>query len=182
MKIEIYADGPAKLKWLMDVLPGYQAAAAEDDAAADAKFKAKFKADFQMGHSGEVKTDIEPEAPKSEPAKRTRKAKADEATSAGPQEAPQITTNPEDRKPVEVEAVESVEEAEVVDVFEEAPAPKVYSRQDVKDAMQVYVAKHGMDALAANAGTLLGAKKLSEIPEDAVAFEAAVKRLEAASA
>lgn len=171
MKIEFFLNGPNKLKWFNDVFAGYVSAEEADNMLDDAKWE-RLNAESR-GQSGEVKTDIEPEVSK-EPAKRTRKAKADEATSAGPQ----ITTSPEDRKPVEVE---QIEEAEVVDVFEEAPAPKVYSRQDVKDAMQVYVAKHGMDALAANAGTLLGAKKLSEIPEDAAAFEAAVKRLEAAS-
>lgn len=167
MKIEFYLTGLATMQWFGEAFPGYQAAVKADDEAERVQWKETY------AHSGEVKTDIEPEVSK-EPAKRTRKAKE-------PEQAAQITTSPEDRKPVEVEAVEQIEEAEVVDVFEEAPAPKVYSRQDVKDAMKVYVAKHGMDALAANAGTLLGAKKLSEIPEDAAAFEAAVKRLEAAS-
>jgi hypothetical protein len=175
MKIEFYLAGPATLKWFGEAYPGYVAAKTEDDAAEDARWETKIKASEQS-HSGEVKTNIEPEAPK-EPVKKPRAKKAEES-------APQITTSPEDRKPAEstVVEVEQIEEAEIVDVFEDAPAPRVYTRQDVKDAMQVYVAKHGMDALAANAGTLLGAKKLSEIPEDATAFEAAVKRLEAASA
>lgn len=180
MKIELFIDTPNVGEWFAGAVVGYNAARAKDQAEWDARRASEAEtyvmgsAGPAYGHSGEVKTGIEPEAPK-EPAKKTRAKKVEEP-------APQITTSPEDRKPVEVEAVEQVEEAEIVDVFEEAPAPKVYSRQDVKDAMQVYVAKHGMDALAANAATLLGAKKLSEIPEDAAAFEAAVKRLEAAVA
>lgn len=174
MKIEFYLNGPNKFKWFNDVYAGYMAAQEADDALDDAKWE-RLNAESH-GQSGEVKTDLQPEPVKAEPAKRASRKKAEEPAPE-PEQAAQITASPEDRKPVE-----EIEEAEVVDPFEEAPAPKVYTRQDVKDAMQRYVAKHGMDALAANAPALLGAKKLSEIPEDAAAFGAAAKRLEAAIA
>ena len=171
MKIELYHEGTHTRKWLVDALPGYDAAKKLDDEE-----WAKANPIVPYGRSGEVKTELQPEPVKAEPAKKTRAKKAEEPVPE-PEQVAQITASPEDRKPVE-----EIEEAEVVDPFEDAPAPKVYTRQDVKDAMQAYVAKHGMDALAANAATLLGAKKLSEIPEDTAAFEAAVKRLEAAIA
>ncbi len=173
MKVEFHLDGPNTRKWWANALLAYDAAADADYAL----WAERHKAEFGDGAAREAEATTfaaEPE-PAKEPAKRTRKAKEEPA--------PQITTNPEDRKPVEEIAEAEVVE-ETVNVFEEepTPAPKVYTRDDVKDAMQVYVAKHGMDKLAANAATLLGAPKLSAIPEDAAAFEAAVKRLEAAVA
>ena len=171
MKIEIHLDGPNARSWFASVLAAYNEAMEADREYYDARYNAEFGG-ATTGTAAAAPEPVTEEKPK---ATRGRK-KAEEP-------APQITTSPEDRKPVEeIEVAEVVEEAEVVDPFEEAPAPKVYTRDDVKAAMQVYVAKHGMDALAANASTLLGAPKLSAIPEDAAAFEAAVKRLEAASA
>jgi hypothetical protein len=176
VKIEIHLQGPLTVAWLKNALDGYAAAAEADREEADRRFKESYQAVATQAFAEAETAPAEPEKPK-----RTRKAKADEATSAGPQEEPaaQITNSPEDRKPVE-----EIEEAEVVtetvDVFEEAPAAKVYTRDDVKEAMQRYVAKHGMDTLAKNAETLLGAPKLSAIPDDPAAFKAAVERLEAA--
>ena len=167
MKIEFHLDGPNARAWFAGTLAAYNEAMEADRAYYDARYAAEFG-----GAPTPAAEAPEPE-PAKEPAKRARKAKEEPA--------PQITTSPEDRKPVEeIEVAEVVED--VVDPFEEAPAPKVYTRDDVKAAMQVYVSKNGMDVLAANASTLLGAPKLSAIPEDAAAFEAAVKRLEAAVA
>lgn len=187
MKIEIELRGAASVAWLKGVLDGYEAARAADQAEEDRRWAEdtaawRAKAEAATGEA-ELTPVAEPEKPK-----RARKAKADEATSAGPQHEPaaQITTSPEDRKPVEeIPEAEVVETTPVDDLFEEEPTPipaKVYTRDDVKEAMQRYVAKHGMDALAKNANDLLGAPKLSAIPEDPAAFEAAVKRLEAALA
>lgn len=177
MKVEIHATGPNTLAWLQSVLGSYAAAAEADRDALDARWNERFNTPAQTA-DGEPATVQAPAAEPEKP-KRTRKAKEDAPVSPTVEleSAAQITTSPEDRKPVE-----EIEEAEVVDVFEEAAPAKVYTRDDVKAAMQTYVAKHGMDKLAANAADLLGAPKLSSIPEDAAAFEAAVKRLEAAVA
>ncbi len=175
MKIEFHLEGPRTAAWFQSVIGDYQKAASADREESDAKWDARMKVDAELAKAEAAAEPVAEEKPK---ATRGRK-KAEEP-------APQITTNPEDRKPAESTPVEEIEVAEVVeetvDPFEEAPTQQVYTRDDVKAAMQVYVAKHGMDALAANASTLLGAPKLSAIPEDAAAFEAAVKRLEAAVA
>jgi hypothetical protein len=185
MEVKIELRGAASVAWLKSVLDGYETARAADQVEEDQRWR-ESNPFGNVSETGEVlstsaEAPVEAEKPKST---RTRK-KAEEPA---PEQA-QITTSPEDRKPADSTPVEEIEEAEVVaetapevDVFEDVPAPKVYTRDDVKAAMQVYVAKHGMDALAANAQTLLGAPKLSGIPEDAAAFEAAVKRLEAAVA
>ena len=185
MKIEFHLEGPHVCAWFASAVIGYNEARAKDVAEWDAKYAAGGNA-FGDGAARAQSTSSEdyiaqaqaanPQPAEAEKPKRTRKAKEDPAPTVT-LEAAQITTNPEDRKPVE-----EIEEAEVVDVFEEAAPTKVYTRDDVKAAMQTYVAKHGMDALAKNAETLLGAPKLSSIPEDPTAFEAAVKRLEAALA
>ena len=187
MKIEFHLDGPNTAAWLAAALPGYQAAREADSALYDAKWRgetAATEADFGTGATTSTSSEdyiAQAQAPtptaEAEKPKRTRKAKEDPAPTVELETAAQITTSPEDRKPVE-----EIEEAEVVDVFGEAPAARVFTRDDVRAAMKIYVAKHGMDKLAANAVDLLGAPKLSSIPEDAAAFEAAVKRLEAASA
>lgn len=167
MKIEFHLEGPRTVAWFQNAINGYNEALVADREEADKRW-------MRANPTGEVLVDpapVEAEKPK---ATRSRKAK-DEPAPTTLEEPAQITASPEDRKPVE-----EIEEAEVVDVFEEAAPAKVYTRDDVKAAMQTYVAKHGMDALAKNAETMLGAPKLSAIPEDAAAFEAAVKRLEAA--
>lgn len=178
MKIEFHLDGPNTTTWFRGALADYHAAREADTAYYDEKWGRD--RDFATGSAGAgapvpVEAPVEAEKPK---ASRTRKKAEDPA----PEQA-QITTSPEDRKPVEeIEVAEAVEEtAPEVDLFEEAPAQKVYTRDDVKAAMQVYVAKHGMDQLAVNAGELLGAPKLSAIPEDPAAFATAVERLEAAT-
>lgn len=187
MKIEIHLQGPQTVSWLKSVLDSYAEAAQADRDALDAKFNEQWERAAEASAVATAETlgqTIQPAAEPEKP-KRARKAKADEATSAGPQHEPaaQITTSPEDRKPVEeIPEAEVVETTPVDDLFEEAAPARVYTRDDVKEAMQRYVAKHGMDALAKNANDLLGAPKLSAIPEDPAAFEAAVKRLEAAIA
>ncbi len=187
MKIEFHLNGPNTTAWLAAALPGYQAAREADSAYYDAKWSAETAStDAAFGDGATTPTSGEdytaqaqaasPQPAEAEKPKRTRKAKEDPAPTVELETAAQITTSPEDRKPVE-----EIEEAEIVDVFEEASAARVFTRDDVKAAMQVYVARHGMDKLVANAADLLGAPKLSAIPDDAAAFEAAVKRLEAAS-
>lgn len=188
MKIEFHLEGPHVCAWFASAVTGYNEARAKDVEAWDAKYGPVNNAfASSVGSGAATPTSSEgytaqaqaanPQPAEAEKPKRTRKAKEDPAPTVELETAAQITTSPEDRKPVE-----DIEEAEVVDVFEEAPAARVFTRDDVKAAMQAYVAKHGMDKLAANAADLLGAPKLSSIPEDPAAFEAAVKRLEAALA
>lgn len=175
MKIEFHLEGPHVCAWFASAVIGYNEARAKDIEAWDAKYAVGLGS---AGPATPAQTEAEPAPAEAEKPKRTSRKKAEEPeVKPEPEQAAQITTSPEDRKPVE-----EIEEAEVVDVFEEAAPAKVYTRDDVKAAMQTYVAKHGMDALAANAADMLGAPKLSAIPEDAAAFEAAVKRLEAAVA
>lgn len=181
MKIEFHLEGPRTVAWFQTAVNGYHEALVADREEADARWHAASKiVDTITPTSSEDYTAqaqaANPQPAETEKPKRPRKAKEDPAPTVELETAAQITTSPEDRKPVE-----EIEEAEIVDVFEEAPAARVFTRDDVKAAMQVYVAKHGMDKLAANAADLLGAPKLSAIPDDAAAFEAAVKRLEAAS-
>lgn len=176
MKIEIHLQGPQTVAWLKNALDGYAAAAEADQEEADRRFYER------LDTPAKTRAEAEPAPVEAEKPKRSKKLKVEVTEVADAEEpAAQITTSPEDRKPVE-----EIEEAEVVtetvDVFEEPAPAKVYTRDDVKDAMQRYVAKHGMDKLAANAATLLGAPKLSAIPEDPAAFKAAVERLEAALA
>ena len=180
MEVKIELRGAASVAWLKSVLDGYETARAADAAEEDRRWKEERIVSMSSGSTEDYIAEAQaanPQPAEAEKPKRTRKAKEDPAPTVELETAAQITTSPEDRKPVE-----EIEEAEVVDVFEEAPAARVFTRDDVKAAMQVYVAKHGMDKLAANAADLLGAPKLSAIPEDAAAFEAAVKRLEAALA
>jgi len=174
MKIEFHLEGPRTVAWFQNAINGYNEALVADREEADKRWLAAHP-NVSPGQLETPAPDAPAEAEKPK-ATRSRKAK-DEPAPTTLEEPAQITASPEDRKPVE-----EIEEAEVVDVFEEAVSAKVYIRDDVKAAMQTYVAKHGMDALAKNAKTMLGAPKLSTIPEDAAAFEAAVKRLEAAVA
>lgn len=178
MKIEFHLEGPRTVAWFQTAVKGYHEALVADREEADARWHAASKAGSLTSSEDYIAEAqaANPQPAEAEKPKRTRKAKEEPAPTVELETA-QITTNPEDRKPVE-----EIEEAEVVDVFEEAAPAKVYTRDDVKAAMQTYVAKHGMDKLAANAADMLGAPKLSAIPEDAAAFEAAVKRLEAAVA
>ena len=169
MRIEFHLEGPRTVAWFQTAINGYHEALVADREEADKRWT-------RANPTGEVLVDPAPAEAEKPKATRSRKAKEEPAPTTL-EEPAQITASPEDRKPVE-----EIEEAEVVDVFEEAAPAKVYTRDDVKAAMQTYVAKHGMDALAKNAETMLGAPKLSAIPEDAAAFEAAVKRLEAAVA
>ena len=190
MKIEFHLEGPRTVAWFQTAVNGYHEALVADREEADARWHAASKAGSLTSSEDYIAQAqaANPQPAEAEKPKRTsRKAEnkivtglkeaVEHAASTVELETAQITTSPEDRKPVE-----EIEEAEIVDVFEEAASAKVYTRDDVKAAMQVYVAKHGMDKLAANAADLLGAPKLSSIPEDPTAFEAAVKRLEAAVA
>lgn len=185
MKVEIHLEGPRTIAWFQTAVKGYDEARLADREEADDRWEQRTRrasatiiADAKAEDYIAEAQAANPQPAEAEKPKRTRKAKEEAPVSPTVElETAQITTNPEDRKPVE-----EIEEAEVVDVFEEAAPARVYTRDDVKAAMQTYVAKHGMDKLAANAADLLGAPKLSSIPEDAAAFEAAVKRLEAAVA
>lgn len=177
MKIEIHLNGPQTVAWLKSVLDSYAEAAQADRDAQDAKFNEQ----WERAAEAAAKAEVEPAPVEAEKPKRASRKKAEEPEPK-PEPAAQITTNPEDRKPVdEIPEAEVVESTPVDDLFEDDAPAKVYTREDVKDAMKAYQAKHGLEMLAANAGTLLGAAKLSAIPDDPAAFEAAVKRLEAAT-
>jgi hypothetical protein len=164
VKIELYISGAAQAAVFAEFLPKWQAAA---------------RADFEA--SGNVLVSATPvptpvaeaPAPEPEPIKRTRgKAKTAEPT-------PSITATPEDRQPVDVEAVE---EAEVIgDVFDDAPAT-VLTREDVKLALAAYAEKFGMAKAQAEGPKLVGAPRLSALPDDQEAFAKAVKALREAVA
>lgn len=78
-------------------------------------------------------------------------------------DTPNISTSPEDRKdPGETEA-------EIV-----------YTRDDVRDLLGKYAEKFGMAQAQKEGPKLLGAPKLSEIPDDNEAFATAVRNLQEA--
>lgn len=96
-------------------------------------------------------------------------AKLIEAASAA--DEPQISSNPEDRR----DPAEEIEDAEEVE--DEAPTA---TREDVRNALAAYAEKFGLPTANMNAMKLLGAPRLSAIPDDPAAFQAAVDRITAA--
>lgn len=102
------------------------------------------------------------------------------------EEAPQIRTNPEDRSPVEeVELAEEVTERDKIDRIlaeveaeVETTAPeKDLTHEDVRDALGAYVKRFGMADAEANIQRLIGADKISGIPNDQKALRMAVTML-----
>jgi len=174
MKMEIYVTGAATAKALSDFLPIWVQALKDDVPRYGGETA---KAAFNEGAKAHVAVPAEEEKPKRG---RAGKAKAEEpAAPASPvvvEEAePAIRATPEDRQPVE-----EIVEAEVV---AETPAEaKVYTRDDVKAALGAYAEKFGMAQAASEGVKLMGAPRISALPEDPAAFAAAVKALNEAVA
>lgn len=80
------------------------------------------------------------------------------------QDQPQISANPEDRRDPAGDDTPS----------DEIPPA---TREDVRNALAAYAEKFGMPAAQKNGPQLLGAGKISEIPDDAAAFQAAIDRI-----
>lgn len=182
MKIEFYIEGPARAAAFAEFLPKWREAE-EKDEEADARAR------WEARRAAEGASDPLPPATPNEvgptetaganeaPAKRTRgKAKAAEPVTEA---APAIRATPEDRQPV---GVETVEEAELVtDVFDDAPAVTL-TREDVKLALAAYAEKFGMAKAQAEGPKLMGAPRLSALPDEQEAFAKAIKALREAVA
>lgn len=112
----------------------------------------------------------EPEAPPT-PAKRGRKPKAEKVEES----VPNITASPEDRR--EPDAAEIKDAAVVEEPIEEE---RTFTHDDVRDALGRYAAKFGMPEAQKNGPVLMGAAKISAIPDDQAALRKAVEGIEAA--
>ena len=171
MKVEFHIEGPATTAAFAAFLPAYSAAILQDEET----WREKRAADgiFTGGALG-TPTQA-PEAaptPAPEPAKKTR------GKAAAKEPEPAIRATPEDRKP----PVEEVEEAEIVeDVFDDAPAVTL-TREDVKLALAAYAEKFGMAKAQAEGPKLMGAPRLSALPDEQEAFAKAIKALREAVA
>lgn len=121
-------------------------------------------------------TPVEPQ-----PARRGRKPKAEQpaepAAEAPAAPEPPAPAAPEPPTPAAPEpAAENPQ-----DIFDEQPAPAApKTRDDVKMAMTQYVTAFGMAAAQSDLPTVMGYKKLSDVPDDAAAFAAVISKIEAA--
>jgi hypothetical protein len=171
VKIELYIGGAAQAAVFAEFLPKWQAAEREDYKASGNELVAATPVPTPVAEAPAP-------APELEPAKKPR-GRAAKATEPVAEAAPAIRATPEDRQPVDVEAVE---EAEVVeDVFDDAPAT-VLTREDVKLALAAYAEKFGMAKAQAEGPKLMGAPRLSALPDDQEAFAKAIKALREAVA
>lgn len=175
MKIELYIDGPKAGLVFAEMLPKLLAAEQEDSA--DWRAKNPIVGGEASAPTPVAEAPAPAPTPEPEPAKRTRgKAKAAEPVTEA---APAIRATPEDRQPV---GVETVEEAELVtDVFDDAPAVTL-TREDVKLALAAYAEKFGMAKAQAEGPKLMGAPRLSALPDEQEAFAKAIKALREAVA
>lgn len=164
MKVEFYVEGAHTSAAFAAFLPLWNEARGKDYEAS------RLGASISVNSAGVVV-----ETPEPEPAKRTRgKAKVTEPVAEA---APAIRATPEDRQPPA-----EIEEAEIVgDVFDDAPAT-VLTREDVKLALAAYAEKFGMAKAQAEGPKLMGAPRLSALPDDQEAFAKAIKALREAVA
>jgi hypothetical protein len=188
VKIEFHIEGAESSAAFAAFLPLWQAARQKDEDAWAAKHPSRPVDNFSdsalpvatPNEVGPTETTGASEVPAKKP--RGRAAKAAEPVAEA---APAIRATPEDRQPVDVETVplaETVEEAEVIgDVFDDAPAT-VLTREDVKLALAAYAEKFGMAKAQAEGPKLVGAPRLSALPDDQEAFAKAVKALREAVA
>ena len=159
MKVELYLEGMREVALVAEFLPKLAAARAEDRAEHDARMETAFEA---------RKAKFVDEAPAEEEKPKRGRAAKPKAEEPAKEPEPAIRATPEDQQPEPV-----AEEPEVGEVLDD----KVYTRQDVKDALAAYADKFGMEQ-AANKGTkLMGAPRISALPEDPTMFAAAVKAL-----
>ena len=123
--------------------------------------------DETQGVTGD-ETDAPAPGPVAEAPKRRGRPKKEETPAPEPQPA--------------AAAAPEVEDAEIVDDAASEPdgdAP-VATRDDMKAAMERYRDKFGMDTLVLHVSKLLGAPRLSAVPEDPEAFQAAIDRFDEA--
>lgn len=170
MKIELFLEGPRTLAAFAQFLPVYAAAQAEDAERWQNKL-----------HSAVLGALNEDGAPAPTPAedekpKRVRAVKP-KAEEPAKEPEPAIRATPEDRQPApEPEA----EEPEVV--VGEVEDVTGYTRDDVKAALGAYAEKFGMAQAASEGVKLMGAPRISALPDDPAMFAAAVKALNEAVA
>lgn len=165
MKIEIYVEGPKGAALVADFLPKFQVARDEDEAASRREYLAESAA-AQKAAAQALAVEDE-DRPKRG---RAVKPKAEEPAK---EPEPAIRATPEDRQPV-------AEEPEVV--VGEVEDVTGYTRDDVKAALGAYAEKFGMGQAASEGVKLMGAPRISALPDDPVMFAAAVKALNEAVA
>lgn len=172
MKIELFLEGPRTLAAFAQFLPVYAAAQAEDAERWQNTLCAPVSASDIISENGpEAPTPAEDEKPKRG---RAVKPKAEEPAK---EPEPAIRATPEDRQPV---AEPVTEEPEVV--VGEVEDVTGYTRDDVKAALGAYAEKFGMAQAASEGVKLMGAPRISALPDDPVMFAAAVKALNEAVA
>ena len=172
MKVEFHIEGPATTAAFAAFLPAYSAAILQDEET----WREKRAADgiFMGGALG-----TPPQAPEAAPTPAPEPAKKTRSKAAAKEPEPAIRATPEDRQPV---GVETVEEAELVtDVFDDAHAVTL-TREDVKLALAAYAEKFGMAKAQAEGPKLMGAPRLSALPDEQEAFAKAIKALRKAVA
>jgi hypothetical protein len=169
MKVEIYVEGPKGAALVADFLPKFQVARDEDEAASRREYLAESAAAQKAAAEAQVVE--EEEKPKRG---RAVKPKAEEPAK---EPEPAIRATPEDRQPV---AEPVTEEPEVV--VGEVEDVTGYTRDDVKAALGAYAEKFGMAQAASEGVKLMGAPRISALPDDPVMFAAAVKALNEAVA
>ena len=169
MKIELEVWGPETAALIARVTPEWQVALEADQDRRDERWNAKYNRMFEDATVEEAVKEVVAEEAKPEPAKkRTRAAKAEE---------PKPTPEPEPAPAAEVEDAEVVEET----LFDEAPAAeaRVFTRDDVRGALNLVVQKKGMAEAVTWLKNEFGYQKMSDIPEDAAIFEKIAKAGEA---
>lgn len=160
MKMELWVTGPASAKALAEFMPIWMEALRED--VPQVKYFGEPIA--QNTPTSHIEVPTEEEKPKRG---RAAKPKAEEPAK---EPEPAIRATPEDRQPEPVAEEPEAVAGEVVD-------DKVYTRQDVKDALAAYADKFGMAQAASEGVKLMGAPRISALPEDPAMFAAAVKAL-----
>lgn len=107
-----------------------------------------------------------------EPKRRTRAKKSD---------APQISTNPEDRQdPAAVEEQDKADEAAETEAAK-AEQPKL-THDDVRKALKGYLDTFGMAAAQEDCPKIMGFAKASDVPDDQAKLAEAIEKLTKAAA
>lgn len=181
MKVEFHVGGPATAALLADMAAKYTAA-----TEADTRYWQGLNAAAASAVLSGAPTPAAEETPaEEEKPKRGRaaKPKAEEpAKEPEPVKEPEpaIRATPEDRQPEPIAEDPQVVTGEVVDA--ELGVAREYTRDDVKAALGAYAEKFGMAQAASEGVKLMGAPRISALPEDPAAFAAAVKALNEAVA
>lgn len=178
MKVELFIEGRHVTAVFAAFLPELAAARQKDAEEWNAQIgTGAVTANYGVATSVVALTDDPAPAAEEEKPKRGRaaKSKAEEPAKEPELKAepePAIRATPEDRQPAEEPEVVT---GEVLD-------DKVYTRDDVKAALGAYAEKFGMAQAASEGVKLMGAPRISALPEDPAAFAAAVKALNEAVA